>query len=156
MTLTTKPPVETAPGRSRARRVFWPIAGAAAALGGAAYVRLVDPNLAAGYPPCPMKVATGLDCPGCGGLRCVHSLMEGNIGAALDQNLLAVLILPFVALWIGAVIVRRWRSDQGAPIRSARFLTVQRTATIALIVVIALFTVVRNIPGIGFLPSGLG
>lgn len=157
MTVTTRPPATSTPTpRSRTRRLFWPVTGAVAAIGGAAYVRLVDPNLSVGYPPCPLKVLTGLDCPGCGGLRCVHSLMEGNVGTALDQNLLAVILLPLAAVWIGLLLIRKWRSDSGPPARSERFLTVQRIATIALIAVIAIFTIVRNIPGIGFLPSGLG
>jgi hypothetical protein len=157
VTVTTRPaPTPTPSTRSRTRRLFWPVTGVVAALGGAAYVRLVDPNLSVGYPPCPLKVLTGLDCPGCGGLRCVHSLMEGNVGAALDQNLLAVILLPLVALWIGLLLVRKWRSDSGPPVRSERFLAIQRVATIVLIAVIAIFTIVRNIPGIGFLPSGLG
>jgi len=156
VTVTTRPPDAPTPTRSRARRVFWPVAGATAALGGAAYVRLVNPNLSGGYPPCPLKVFTGLDCPGCGGLRCVHSLMEGNVGAAFDQNLLAVILLPLVAIWMGVLILRKWRSDSGPPVRSERFLRNQRIATIVLVAVIAIFTIVRNIPGIGFLPSGLG
>lgn len=156
MTVATRPPAQTTPTRSRLRRVFWPVTGAVVALSGAAYVRLVDPSLSTGYPPCPLKVLTGLDCPGCGGLRCVHSLMEGNVGAALDQNLLAVFLLPVVAVWIGLLILRKWRTDAGPPLRSERFLTIQRTATVILVAVIAIFTIVRNIPGIGFLPSGLG
>jgi hypothetical protein len=151
-----EPIIPTTPARSRTKRLFWPVTGVVAALAGSAYVFAVDPNLAAGYPPCPLKVLTGLDCPGCGGLRCAHALMEGDVAAAFDQNLMAVILLPLAALWLGMLIVRRWRSDSGPPLRSERTLRLQRIFTVSIIVAVVIFTVVRNLPGVAYLPSGIG
>lgn len=41
---------------------------------------------------CPFNWMTGWYCPGCGGQRALHSLLHGNIRAALRANGLAVLI----------------------------------------------------------------
>src|SRR6266513_4699752 len=48
------------------------------------------------YPRCPLHAMTGLHCPGCGSLRAVHSLLHGDIGAALHFNALLILSLPFL------------------------------------------------------------
>jgi len=148
----------------------WPVAGAAIAVGAAFYVRAVDPNIG-GYPFCPLKYATGIDCPACGGLRCVYSLMNGDIGAAMDQNLLAVLVLPMVAIWIAYSLISLWRgndpNDSAAAVEGpdgsnvAGSASLNRAAAIrvlivAMIVLTVVFTIVRNIPGVGYLPSGIG
>src|SRR5262245_59462168 len=56
----------------------------AVAVGGLAltsciYVAIVDPNTQSSsfYPACTFKQLTGLDCPGCGLTRAMHSLMTG-------------------------------------------------------------------------------
>jgi hypothetical protein len=76
------------------------------ALGGCALVGLThagNPLL----PPCPFKVVTGLDCPGCGLTRGVRQLLTGHPLAALDHNVLLVALVPLVAwawlAWAGLV-----------------------------------------------------
>ena len=158
---TQKPP-------SRLRRMAWPVAGAAIAVGAAFYIRAVDPNNG-GYPFCPLKYATGIDCPACGGLRCVYSLMNGDVGAAMDQNLLAVLVLPMVAIWAVFALVSLWRGDgESDPVRStsnsadaAASASLNRAAAVralivTMIVFTVIFTILRNIPGVGYFPSGIG
>jgi hypothetical protein len=56
-----------------------------------------DPARVAIYPVCPFHRLTGLDCPGCGGLRATHQLLHGNIVQALHFNALWVLSIPFLA-----------------------------------------------------------
>lgn len=46
------------------------------------------------YPPCWFKEVTGLYCPGCGGLRSAHQLLQGNFLNALDYNLLIIFVFP--------------------------------------------------------------
>lgn len=102
--------------KAKARRVApvpgaWrrPAAVGAAALGVVALVAARDPARG-GYPPCPFRLATGLDCPGCGTLRALHALAAGDLGAAVGLNALVVLALPFVVwaylAWLGAALGR--------------------------------------------------
>ncbi|MGV3560560.1 DUF2752 domain-containing protein [Larkinella arboricola] len=50
------------------------------------------------FPPCPFKLLTGLECPGCGSQRCLHQLMHGHIRQAFAYNPLLVLSLPYLLL----------------------------------------------------------
>jgi hypothetical protein len=115
------------------------VLGGLAAAG--AYTVLVDPNASSAFPQCLLKDATGLDCPGCGGLRCVHSLLTGDIAGAADHNLLAVLLLPLAAYALArwALQTTTGRELPGIPLRP--WMT-----WVALVVLIA-FGVVRNISG---------
>ena len=45
-------------------------------------------------PSCPLYAVSGLYCPGCGTLRCLHALTHGDLGAALGFNVLTVLAPP--------------------------------------------------------------
>jgi hypothetical protein len=62
---------------------------------------IFDPATAGFYPICPLHEMTGWQCPGCGGLRAMHQLLHGHIGAAWRLNPFVVGLLP-VALWLGA------------------------------------------------------
>ena len=125
---------------TRMHRMVWPVIGATLTVGAAFYIRAVDPNNG-GYPFCPLKAVTGIDCPACGGLRCVHALMNGDIGTALDQNLLRpVRVGPDVD------------ADGAAAVKANAL----RALWVGFIVVTVVFTVARNVPGVPFLPSGVG
>jgi hypothetical protein len=52
------------------------------------------------YPRCIFKLATGLDCPGCGSTRALHQLLHGNVEAAFRLNpmLFAMLAVALCAL----------------------------------------------------------
>ncbi|MFD1140618.1 DUF2752 domain-containing protein [Larkinella insperata] len=50
------------------------------------------------FPPCPFKLLTGLECPGCGSQRCLHQLLHGRVGQAFSYNPLLVLSLPYLLL----------------------------------------------------------
>jgi hypothetical protein len=99
----------------RSRRLVAPLALGAVALCATAYVGLVDPNEPGHYPLCPTKALSGLDCPGCGGLRATHALVTGDLVGALDHNAFVVLVvLPLaVAAWV-AWLVRCWRGPAAA------------------------------------------
>lgn len=62
----------------------------------AALLRFVDPASADFFPPCPFHFLTGLHCPGCGSLRALHQLLNGNLTAAFALNPLAIILLPFI------------------------------------------------------------
>ena len=141
------PPVQEAHvDPSRWHRVRGPLAVGAVAVVASAYVGLVDPNAPGHYPLCPTKYLTGLDCPGCGGLRAVHSLVTGDVRGALDHNALAVLVLLPVAvlLWL-RWLVRSWRGD---PPRSEPAWWEKPAALWSFVALIAVFTLLRNLSGV--------
>src|SRR5437764_764257 len=46
------------------------------------------------YPRCMLYTLTGLQCPGCGGLRAAHHLLHGHIRTAFHYNPLLFVLLP--------------------------------------------------------------
>lgn len=140
------PPAEP---KTRWQRIRGLVAIMAATFAGVLLLRQVDPHEPGVYPVCPTKLWTGLDCPGCGGLRATNELAHGDVAAAVDDNALVVLAIPLVAWLFGRAFYFAWTGRTPDPMPAKR----ARWVTIALIVVLTLFTVVRNIPG-SFLASG--
>jgi hypothetical protein len=146
---TVSRPADPAPPAQGASR--WRIAGLAGAVGAVTYVALVDPAGGSGlFPPCPSRMLLGIDCPACGGLRGTHDLLHGDVVGALDHNLLLPLLL---AVYVYAAVVAF------APLvgRVVRPLPPPRWALVAVVAVLATFTVLRNLPvaGLEFLGSGI-
>jgi len=113
-----------------------------AGLGGA--VAVADPRVHH-VPLCPLRSLTGLDCPLCGGLRSVASLARGDVADAAGYNLLLIAAMPLaVVLWL--VWIHRRRHGLS--------LTPPRWASPALLIVLAVFGVVRNLPAFSWLHSG--
>lgn len=126
-------------GRSP-RAVGWGalLAGGGLLVGGVLYA--VDPAQHQIYPVCWFYATTGLQCPGCGGLRATHQLLHGHLAAAWALNPLALLLVPLYA-W-GAVEFGR-RLVRGGELP----LAAPRPALIWLALACALaFGVVRNLP----------
>jgi hypothetical protein len=97
------------------RAVLRPLGVAAAALVGTGYVAAVDPNAAGHYPACPFLAITGLYCPGCGSLRAVHALANGDLVTAWARNPFAVVAAGYLVvtwvLWLNRTATgrpRRW------------------------------------------------
>lgn len=125
----------------QARSTAWvsPATVGLAALGACAVVAAVDPNQAGRYPTCPFKLATGLDCPGCGTLRAMHALTRGDLLLALDHNVLTVLLLPLLAwAWVGWLRHRRGTRREAPTLPPAVAMGLAATFTV--------FWVVRNLP----------
>jgi hypothetical protein len=151
---------------ARLRRLAAPLAVGAATLAATAYVGVVDPNEAGHYPLCPTKLLTGLDCPGCGGLRAVHSLANGDLLGAIDHNAYVVLLMVPAAVVIWLAWVRRaWRgvevSDaEAGPARvGVEAVLASPSVMWSLLALTVVFTVVRNIgavPELAWLASGAG
>lgn len=129
------------------------IAGAATALA-TGYVALVDPNDPGHYPICPLKLLTGIDCPACGGLRATHAVIHGDLVTAADHNLLVTILLPVAVLAWAWTLWQRWRGDTA---RLPRGSSRGRSALIAgAIILVVLFTILRNVPLVPFLNSAAG
>jgi hypothetical protein len=126
----------------------WPLAlslGLGAALAGAlVYIGVNDPHrLGSAYPPCPFKVLTGWDCPGCGGLRMTHDLLHGNLHLAVLDNAFLLIAFPALAGWL-VWLTRTRRSPRVVPL-----ILVVVSAVVA-------WTVVRNLPGFPLVPVVYG
>jgi Protein of unknown function (DUF2752) len=91
-------------------------------------------------PLCPFHAITGWWCPLCGGLRAVNAAARGHLGAALHDNVLLMAGLP-ILVWIFVDWTLRRRDG-----RAAR--SWPRWATVALVVLGVVFTVVRNLPAL--------
>lgn len=136
--LSTASPVQQ---RGRWRRLRAPLL-TATGVGLASFaLRLRDPHRSGSWGLCPWKALTGMDCPGCGGLRAVNDLTHGHLGQAFSSNALFVLCIPLiVALWVLAVR-RAWRGD------GPRFTQRQIVTSTWVIAVVGIgFAVVRNTP----------
>ena len=127
--------------RSAHLRLGAPLGVAALAGCACAAIWIGDPIQPGGVlPACPTKVLLGIDCPGCGSLRMLYSLMHGDLLAALRFNAVglvavALLVWAFGAWTYGRISGRRVRSWQNY----------RWSATIALVVVTVWF-VIRNLP----------
>ena len=92
------------------------------------------------FPKCVFHSLTGLDCPGCGGLRATHQLLHGNIVGAVQLNPLFVMLLPvggfFAFRQVFYLLTRRWLPQPFQRAQWAMFLAV----------VIIAFGVLRNLP----------
>jgi len=135
---------------SRARRLRAPLAVGVGVLLATVYVGLVDPDVPGHYPLCPTKAFTGLDCPGCGGLRATHSLLHGDLHGALDHNAFVVLVVLPLALFLWVRwLWREWKGPQPGSDGSADVpvdVGVPSPLLLwSLVAVAAAFTVVRNI-----------
>ena len=109
-----------------------------AALTGVALIVLFlfDPTNSSWYPPCIFHKLTNLDCPGCGSSRGLHCLLHGELARAADHNVLLFLALPLLA---SAFYYRL--CGRGAALWQS--LNKPR----ALVIIICLFWLLRNIPG---------
>ena len=67
----------------------------------AVVLHVADPRETTSFPTCPFFAMTGLYCPGCGTLRCLHALLHADLRSAVDYNVLTVLLLPtLLAAWL--------------------------------------------------------
>jgi hypothetical protein len=100
-----------------------------------------DPHQHGSWGLCPMYAATGIYCPGCGGLRAVNDLTDGHIGAAFSSNVVFTALIPLGVLALALWAVDRWRGKERR--LDMRLVT---PAAYAFLGVLAVFTVVRNLP----------
>ena len=129
-----------APVRSRRERLAAPAwtLGTLAAATLALHVR--DPHAHGSWGLCP-SAALGFWCPGCGGLRAVNDLTNLHPLEAASSNLAFVVALPFVLVGLAVWTVDRWR---GTSRRLPPALV--RGGTVVALVLLAVFTVLRNLP----------
>lgn len=92
------------------------------------------------YPRCWLHELTGLQCPGCGGLRAVHQLLHGHLGAAWRLNPLVFVVGGWLVCWAAARLGSRWVGRRWAQ-------GLERPAWgWGLLALALVFGIVRNVP----------
>ncbi|WP_322172995.1 DUF2752 domain-containing protein [Acutalibacter caecimuris] len=97
-------------------------------------------------PPCLILQYTGLYCTGCGVTHMVAALLRGDLPGAAAQNPFMLLALPLCALWLLAEAARYVLGKP--PLCRGRW---ARPVFGVLLLLAALFTVLRNLPGFSWL-----
>lgn len=92
-------------------------------------------------PPCALRELTGINCIGCGAGRATVALLHGDILAALDYNVVYVLLLPFLAYYIFKEYVGYVFGKDIIPMFNIGW-----GIGIPLLAVLVLFGILRNIP----------
>jgi Protein of unknown function (DUF2752) len=122
-------------------RVKAPVAVAAAAGAVCAFVWWADPTTPGGViPVCPTKLLFGIDCPGCGTMRMLYSMLHGDLHGAVRFNALAVAALVLL-VWTYAV----WAYGRVAGRQIRNWQHRRWAAPVTLLAVTAWF-VMRNLP----------
>lgn len=124
-----------------------PVVVGVGALAACAAVALRDPNEPGSWLMCPFLATTGFVCPGCGTLRAVHALTQGDLVTAWQRNPGLVLVVPLLVLVWLATVRRAWL---GVP----RRWTVGPRLLGVLPVLVVLYWVLRNVPGLELLGPG--
>lgn len=131
-------PAPTAPSRTARRGVVLPLGVAAVAAGAGALLVVRSPYTSLSYGICPSVLFLGVACPGCGGLRATHDLLTGDVVGALAANPVWTVAAPLlVLLWV------RWTVGR---LRGWPPVTTPAWVPWAVLVVVAAFAVLRNVP----------
>ena len=142
--MNSAPPKISAARISPSNARFAAIVLTVTAAGIAAVVYFFNPSAYGIYPVCQFHRLTGLNCPGCGATRALYALLHGDPATALRDNALLVLGLAGMGLR-GAWFALNWlRGRRNGNFFPACYL-------LPLLVVIALFGVLRNLPAFAFL-----
>ena len=93
------------------------------------------------FPKCPFRVATGLQCPGCGSQRAIHYLLNLDIYNAIKENAILVFSIPYLLI---GILFDTIRSDNRSFLKWRKILFGEK-AIWGILSIIILFWVVRNI-----------
>lgn len=92
------------------------------------------------FPQCPIKYATGFDCPGCGSQRAIHYALNGDFAQAFYQNQLIFVLMPYILLGFYLQLVPRPTAGE-LKLRQALY---GSTAIKIVFAVIVLYSLFRN------------
>lgn len=132
---TKLPPPPAVAAEPRSNAWLWGVLLVFAAITAAALF-LFDPARNGFFPACQFYKLTGLQCPGCGGLRATHQLLHGNITAAFRLNPLFVSLLPVILGWMAWSWTARRRGSQ---------VHLPTAALYILLIAVIVFGIARNL-----------
>ena len=138
LTAPTRPGPPVGGRSERLRTPLLTVGGLAAAT---LALHLRDPHRSGSWGVCPLSL-TGIYCPGCGGLRAVNDLTDGDVRAAASSNLLVTVGIPIAVVALALWLVTAWRGTPGWRPRPA----LQRILWWAGAAIALAFFVVRNTP----------
>jgi Protein of unknown function (DUF2752) len=104
-------------------------------------LHLRDPHASGSWGYCPIALL-GLHCPGCGALRAVNDLTNGDVVAAASSNLLLLLAMPVAVFVLARWVVDAWRGRQRGRTVLSSWPVLSAGISLA-----AVFAVARNLPG---------
>ena len=99
-----------------------------------------DPGASKYFPKCPVYSFTGMKCPGCGSQRVLHDLLNGDLEKALHHNALLLVAIPVIGLYFIADAIKRRHPALDNALNHP-------VAIATLLVIVVLWTIVRNIWG---------
>lgn len=99
-----------------------------------------NPENGGAFLPCPLRVTTGLLCPGCGSQRAVHYFLHGAFAKAWHYNEL----LPLYAVYGGMLLIFSLSEDLQRRFPEMRRWLSSKPVVLGFLVVIALHFVWRN------------
>ena len=138
---------DTLPRTSRAALLRDPVLLGLGGLTAVGLLHVRDPHDPGSWGFCPSQLLFGVSCPGCGGLRAVNLLTNGDVMGALSSNALAVAIVAIGAIAWVVWFLRRARGID------APYLSVTPKQSWVFLGVAVAFAVFRYTPwGAWFLP----
>lgn len=127
---------------SRWDRLRAPLLTGGLAVGLTVALHVRDPHASGSWGICPWLALTGYYCPGCGSLRSVNDLSNGDVVAAAGSNLVFLAMVPVLVFWWLRWTERAWSGTARAGVVSRRS---GLWIALAAVVMVA-FGVVRNLP----------
>ncbi|MFD1063745.1 DUF2752 domain-containing protein [Winogradskyella litorisediminis] len=107
------------------------------------YYYFNDPEVSKGegiFPKCPFYVVTDFHCPGCGSQRAIHDLLHLRVLDALKHNVTLIIVVIVLLAKLYAIITTRYKKKYHYN------LTYKPWFTYAIIVIVFLYWILRNIP----------
>ena len=127
---------------NRPKRIFTGLAIMLIIIAGIYIYSSYNPEEYRFFPKCPVYTLTGYKCPGCGSQRAFYHLFHGNISAAFTYNPLMMLILPYIFSGIYLEYIDGKTNPRTLCLRNLLF---NKWAALVLAVIIAGYTIMRNI-----------
>jgi len=104
----------------------------------------VSPEKTELLPKCPLYMATGYYCTGCGSQRALHDLLHLDFAGVVNHNLLFLPALG-VVVYYGLLKWLEFKKN-----RTYHTFLNNRSTPIIILVIVVLFTILRNIEGYPF------